>query len=333
MAETFKAIVADEIDGKRAGRLVELPASSLPDEKVLVDVAYSTVNYKDGLAVSAHSPIPIAQTLPMVCGIDLAGTVRESADPAWKPGDRVLVNGYGLSERHWGGYAQQARLKPEWLVRVPDALSLEQAMAIGTAGYTAMLCVLAIEDHGVKPGDGPILVTGASGGVGSVAVMLLSAMGHEVVASSGRSQESAAFLTGLGASRIVGRDEFARDAAPMEAETWAAVVDCVGAQVLATAIAQTRYDGIVTMTGLAGGVGLAMTVMPFILRSVTLKGIDSVMAPHKRRQRAWDRLAQLVDHAKLSQIYTIEPLARVPQLADQILAGQIRGRIVVDVNA
>lgn len=333
MTETFRAIVADEIDGKRAGRLVELPVGSLPDEKILVDVAYSTVNYKDGLAVSAHSPIPIAQTLPMVCGIDLAGTVNQSDDPAFKPGDRVLVNGYGLSERHWGGYAQKARLKPEWLVRVPDNLSLEQAMAIGTAGYTAMLCVLAIEDHGVKPGDGPILVTGASGGVGSVAVMLLSALGHEVVASSGRAEESGPFLKGLGASRIIGREELARDAAPLEAEIWAGVVDCVGAQVLATALAQTRYDGIVAMTGLAGGVGLATTVMPFILRSVTLKGIDSVLAPSARRQRAWDRLSELVDKDKLSAIYAVEPLENVPSLADKILSGQVRGRVVIDVNA
>lgn len=333
MSERFRAIVADKIDGTLKGRLVELTLDDLPDEDVLVEVAYSTLNFKDGLAVSDKSPVPIAQTLPMVCGIDLSGTVLESRNPAWKKGDRVLVNGYGLSERHWGGYSQKARMKPEWLIRVPDGLSLEQVMAIGTAGYTAMLCVLAIEDHGVKPGDGPVLVTGASGGVGSVAVMLLARLGYEVVASTGRVAESKAFLEGLGASRLMGREELARDAAPLEAETWAAVVDCVGGKVLATAIAQTRYEGIVAMTGLTGGTALPITVFPFILRGVTLRGIDSVLASRERRQRAWNRLAALVDTSKLARIYTVEPLARVPALADQILAGQVRGRIVIDVNA
>jgi len=331
--DTYKAILADETDGVFQARLVELTDSALPPEPVLVDVAYSTLNYKDGLAISAQSPIRIPQVLPMVCGIDLAGTVRESADPAWRPGDRVLVNGFGLSERHWGGFAQRARLKPEWLVRVPEALSLEQAMALGTAGYTAMLCVLAVEDHGVKPGDGPILVTGASGGVGSVAVMLLAAMGHEVVACTGRVEESRAFLEGLGAARLIERSQLARDSRPLESETWAGVVDCVGGQVLATALAQTRYDGVVAMTGLTGGVALNTTVMPFILRSLTLRGIDSVLAPNERRTRAWTRLAELVDPARLAEIYQVAGLADVPGLADQILGGRIRGRVVIDVNA
>ncbi|MBW8811807.1 MAG: oxidoreductase [Caulobacterales bacterium] len=333
MPDTYKAILADETDGVFQARLVELTDSALPPEPVLVDVAYSTLNYKDGLAISAQSPIRIPQVLPMVCGIDLAGTVRESADPAWRPGDRVLVNGFGLSERHWGGFAQRARLKPEWLVRVPEALSLEQAMALGTAGYTAMLCVLAVEDHGVKPGDGPILVTGASGGVGSVAVMLLAAMGHEVVACTGRVEESRAFLEGLGAARLIERSQLARDSRPLESETWAGVVDCVGGQVLATALAQTRYDGVVAMTGLTGGVALNTTVMPFILRSLTLRGIDSVLAPNERRTRAWTRLAELVDPARLAEIYQVAGLADVPGLADQILGGRIRGRVVIDVNA
>jgi acrylyl-CoA reductase (NADPH) len=333
VTDSFKAILAEEIDGVFQARLVELTDDALPAEPVLVDVAYSTLNYKDGLAISPHSPIRIPQTLPMVCGIDLAGTVRESSDPAWRPGDRVLVNGFGLSERYWGGFAQRARLKPEWLVRVPDALSVEQAMALGTAGYTAMLCVLAVEDHGVKPGDGPILVTGASGGVGSVAVMLLAAMGHEVVACTGRVEESRAFLKGLGAARLIDRAELARDSRPLESETWAGVVDCVGGQVLATALAQTRYDGIVAMTGLTGGVAIQTTVMPFILRSLTLKGVDSVLAPRERRTRAWRRLGELVDPAKLAEIYRVVSLAEVPELADQILAGRIRGRVVIDVNA
>lgn len=333
MSEKFKAIVADKIDGVLKGRLVELSVADLPDEEVLVEVAYSTVNFKDGLAVSDKSPIPIAQKLPMVCGIDLSGTVLQSKSPKWKKGDRVLVNGYGLSERFWGGYSQKARLKPEWLIRVPDALSLEQVMAIGTAGYTAMLSVLAIEDHGTKPADGPVLVTGASGGVGSVAVMLLAKLGYEVVASTGRIAESKAFLEGLGASRLMGRDELARDPGPLEAETWAAVVDCVGGKVLATAIAQTRYEGIVAMSGLTGGTAIPTMVFPFILRGVTLRGIDSVMASRDRRERAWKRLGEIVDGKKLAEIYSVEPLARVPALADQILAGQVRGRVVIDVNA
>jgi acrylyl-CoA reductase (NADPH) len=333
MSERFKAIVVDKIDGALKGQLVELSTADLPAEDVQVEVAYSTVNFKDGLALSASSPFPIAQSLPMVCGIDLAGTVISSKSPEWKKGDRILVNGFGLSERFWGGYSQRAALKPEWLIRVPEALSLEQAMAIGTAGYTAMLCVLAIEDHGVKPGDGPVLVTGASGGVGSVAVMLLAKLGYEVVASTGRVNESKAFLEGLGASRLIGREELAREAAPLEAETWAAAVDCVGGQVLATVIAQTRYEGIVAMTGLTGGVALSTTVLPFILRGVTLRGVDSVLASRPRRQRAWNRLAELIDPVKLAGIYTKEPLARVLELADQILAGQVRGRVVIDVNA
>lgn len=332
MNDTFRAIVADEIDGVVKGRLTELGLSDLPEEKVLVDVAYSTVNFKDGLAVSEHSPIRIAQNMPMVCGIDLAGTVVESADPNWQAGDRVLVNGFGLSERYWGGYSQKARLNPEWLIRVPDALSLEQTMAKGTAGYTAMLCVLAIEDHGVKPEDGRILVTGASGGVGSVALSLLSSLGYQVTASSGRISENGDFLKDLGASSLIERDELSRDSKPMESETWAAVVDCVGGKTLVTAIAQTRYGGVVTMTGLTGGIDLPMTVMPFILRSITLRGIDSVLAPRELRQRAWDRLTEVLDLEKLSEIYTIEPLAKVPELADRILAGQIKGRVVIDVS-
>jgi acrylyl-CoA reductase (NADPH) len=333
MSSSIKAIIIDKVDGQLTRQFTDVSTADLPNESVLVDVAYSTVNYKDGLAISANSPARIVQKFPMVGGIDLAGTVRESATPQFARGDRVLVNGYGLSEHHWGGFAQQARLKPEWLIRVPEALSLEHAMAIGTAGYTAMLCVLAIEDHGVKPGDGPILVTGASGGAGSIAVTLLAALGHEVVAASGRVEENGEYLKMLGASRLIGREEMARDSAAVEAEIWAGVVDCVGAQVLATALAQTRYDGIVAMTGLAGGMGLSTTVVPFILRGVTLRGIDSVQAPLARRQRAWDRLAEIIDIKKLEAIYAVAPLASVPELADKILSGQVRGRIVIDVNA
>ena len=333
MSDSFSAIVFDNVDDVKKGRLTELSLSDLPDEKVHIDVAYSTVNFKDGLAMSEHSPVPIVQKPPLVGGIDLAGTVTESSDLNWQAGDRVLVNGYGLSERHFGGYAQKALINPEFLVRVPEGISLEQAMAIGTAGYTSMLCVLAIEDHGVKPEDGKVLVTGASGGVGSVAVSLLSSLGYDVVASSGRISENGDFLKGLGAAELIERDELARDSKPVEAETWAAVVDCVGGKTLATAIAQTKYAGIVTMCGLTGGSELNTTVIPFILRGVQLAGIDSVMAPLALRQRAWNRLADVLDLGKLAEIYTVEPLAKVPELTDKILQGQVKGRVVIDANA
>jgi len=332
MSDTFDAIVFDNVDDVKKGRLTELSSSDLPDEKVHVDVAYSTVNFKDGLAMSEHSPIQIPQKIPMVGGIDLAGTVTDSADSNWQAGDRVLVNGYGLSERHYGGYAQKAHINPDFLIRVPETISLEQAMAIGTAGYTAMLCVLAIEDHGVLPEDGKVLVTGASGGVGTLALSLLSSLGYEVVASSGRVAKNGDFLKGLGAAELIERDELSRDSQPLEAETWAAVVDCVGGKTLATAIAQTKYAGIVTMCGLTGGSELETTVIPFILRGVQLAGIDSVMAPLGIRQRAWDRLAEVLDLNKLAEIYTVEPLSKVPELAGQILQGKIKGRIVIDVN-
>jgi len=333
MSDTFNAIVFDNVDDVKKGRLTELSAADLTDEKVHVDVSYSTVNYKDGLALSEHSQVPIIQKPPLIGGIDLAGTVTESSDSRWQAGDRVLVNGYGLSERHHGGYAQKAHINPDFLIRVPDAISLEQAMAIGTAGYTAMLCVLAIEDHGVKPEDGKVLVTGASGGVGTVAISLLSSLGYDVVASSGRVAENGDFLKGLGASELIERDALSRDSKPVEKETWAAVVDCVGGKTLATAIAQTQYAGIVTMCGLTGGSTIQTTVIPFILRAVRLAGIDSVMAPLDLRQRAWDRLAEILDLNKLAVIYSIEPLAKVPELTDKILQGKVKGRIVIDVNA
>ena len=331
MSETFNAIVAEAVDGKPVGSLKQITLADLPDEDVLVDIAYSTVNYKDGLAVTGT--MPICQRTPLICGIDLAGTVVESRDPGFSPGDKVLVNGYGLSERHDGGYSQKQRLKGEWLVRVPDTLSLEETMAIGTAGYTSMLCVLGLQDGGVTPDSGPILVTGAAGGVGSVAVSLLSNLGYEVHASTGRPDTTSDFLTGLGASAIVPREDLARDAKPLESEIWAGVVDTVGDKVLATAIAQTRYEGVVTACGLAGGVALPTTVMPFILRGVTLRGVDSVMASLPRRQRAWDALGDQIDHGELAAIYEVAPLEQVPELAARILQGAVKGRVVIDVNA
>lgn len=331
MSTRFTALVAEDHDGKVRAGLKTLELGDLPDNDVLVRVAYSTLNYKDGLAVSGKGKI--CRTLPMVCGIDLAGTVEESRHADFQPGDRVLVNGFGLSENHWGGYSQYARLQPEWLVRLPAAFSEEQAMAIGTAGYTAMLCVLAIEDHGVLPEHGPVLVTGAAGGVGSVAVHLLAKLGYEVEAATGRAEETGDFLKGLGATGLLAREALARDCKPLEKEHWAAVVDCVGGQTLATALAQTRYEGIVTACGLAGGTGLPTTVMPFILRGVTLRGIDSVMASRERRQRAWDRLAELMDLEALAAISRTEPMSKLPELANDILAGKIRGRVVIDVNS
>jgi acrylyl-CoA reductase (NADPH) len=331
MSDTFNALVLDRNEDKTvSANIKRLTLADLPDEDVLVDIAYSTVNYKDGLAVTGASPI--VRKFPMVAGIDLAGTVASSRDSRFQPGDRVLVNGYGLSERFWGGYAQRQKLKPEWLVRVPDAFSLEEAMAIGTAGYTAMLCVQAIRDWGVQPDAGPVVVTGAAGGVGTVAIMLLAKLGYSVTAVTGRVEEARALLEQLGASEIIPRADLARDAAPLEAERWAAAVDTVGANTLASVIAQTRYEGIVTACGLAGGAGLPTSVMPFILRGVTLRGIDSVMAAQPRRQRAWDELAKLVDRELLRAIYSVEPLARVPELGRAILAGEIKGRVVIDVN-
>ncbi len=329
MTETIRAIVARDNDGRVSGQVEELSLDQLPDEDVLVGIDYSTLNYKDGLAVSGKGKI--CRSLPMVCGIDLAGSVLESRSKDYKPGDRVLVNGYGLSEKFWGGYAQQQRLKPEWLVPVPTGLSNEQAMAIGTAGYTAMLCVQAIQDADVTPDAGPVVVTGASGGVGSVAVMLLAQLGYAVTAVTGKA-EGAEFLKGLGAAATLSRDELARQSKPLEKETWAAAVDTVGSSTLATVLAQTRYEGIVTACGLAGGFDLPTTVMPFILRGVTLRGVDSVMASQQRRRRAWAGLGELVDAAVLGTIYRVEPLSRVPELANEIVAGNIKGRVVIDVN-
>lgn len=331
MSESFNAIVAEDVDGKAVASLKQITLADLPDEAVLVDVSYSTLNYKDGLAVSGASPI--CRKLPLICGIDLAGTVVESADPAYKPGDRVLVNGYGMSETFDGGYSQKQRIKPEWIVRVPDDISLEETMAVGTAGYTSMLCILALQDAGVSPEDGPILVTGAAGGVGSVAVSLLAGLGYEVHASTGRVESEGDFLRELGASELVPRDQLSRDCKPLEKEIWAGVVDTVGDKVLATAIAQTKYEGTVTACGLAGGVALPSTVMPFILRGVTLRGIDSVMASQERRQRAWDALGQLLDRDQLRDIYEVVPMSEVPRLASEIVQGSVRGRLVVDVNA
>ena len=330
MSEKIRAIVATEVDGKVSGQLQEIAVGDLGTEGVLVEVAYSTVNYKDGLAVTGKGRI--CRRTPLVCGIDLAGTVLESSDPHWRIGDRVLVNGYGLSEDQPGGYAQKQRVKSEFLVPVPTSFTLKDAMTIGTAGYTAMLSVHAIQDHGVRPADGPVLVTGAAGGVGSIAIMLLAALGYEVTAVT-RRPETEAYLKGLGASAVIAREELAREAKPLEKERWAAAVDSVGATTLATVLAQTRQEGLVAACGLAGGVGLPSSVMPFILRGVTLRGIDSVQCAMPRRIRAWHDLARLLKPEALAQTASTAPLAEVPALAAAILRGEVRGRVVIDVNA
>ncbi len=331
MNDSFKAIVADKVDGGSSASLRELCLSDLPDDEVLVEVKYSTLNYKDGLALTGKGPI--CRFFPMVCGIDLAGTVLESKSDRFSAGEEVLVNGFGLSETHWGGYSQRQRVRPDWLINKSDALSLEQTMAIGTAGYTAMLSVLGLLDHGLTPGSGPVVVTGASGGVGSMAVMLLARLGFDVVAATGRAAENEAFLKTLGARALIERGELSRGSKPLESEKWAGAVDCVGGEMLATVLAQTKYAGVVTACGLAGGAQLATTMMPFILRGITLCGIDSVMAPLALRQRAWSKLAELVDVDLLVTIYVVEPMSGVIELGEAILAGKVRGRVVIDVNA
>jgi acrylyl-CoA reductase (NADPH) len=325
----FNAIVAREVDRRSQGTLETLTLADLPDRDVLVKIDYSSLNYKDALAVSGRGKI--CRSMPMVCGIDLAGTIAESAHPGWKAGERVVVNGFGMSETVWGGYSQYQRVSSDWLVRLPEAFAPEQAMAIGTAGYTAMLCVHALQDHGVTPGDGRICVSGASGGVGSVALLLLAKLGYQAVAVSGR-PETEPYLRELGAVDVIDRAELDRDPRPLEKEVWAAGIDCVGSKTLATMLAQTRYEGIVAACGLAGGTDLPTTVMPFILRGVTLRGVDSVMAAQPRRQRAWDDLARLVAPAELAAVFDIRPMSDLPKLATQLLDAQLRGRIVIDVN-
>lgn len=331
MTEPFRALMIVDYEGKPKAEFRQLTLADLPDHEVLVEVAYSTVNYKDGLAVSGKGRI--ARRLPMVAGIDLAGTVVESRSPDWAAGDKVIVNGWGLSETEWGGYSRFQRLKPHWLTRLPDAFSMEQAMAVGTAGYTAALCVLALEDWGkIEPGGAEVLVTGAAGGVGSTAIALLSTAGYRVTAATGR-PETQDYLAGLGATAFVERAALAEKGGALQKERWGGAVDSVGSTTLANVLAQTVYGGAVAACGLAGGMDLPATVAPHILRSVALLGVDSVMAPQARRDRAWDLLAGRLDPAHLASIARTEPLSALPELAADIVAGRIRGRVVIDVNA
>ena len=330
MTDTFRAIRVSKAETGQTTEIVNLTAADLMDGDVTVDVDYSTVNYKDGLALTGAAPI--IRAWPLIPGIDFAGTVESSTNAGFKAGDRVVLNGYGVGEGHNGGYAQKARVKGDWLVKLPAGISNAHAMAIGTAGYTAMLCVLGLEHGGVTPDKGDILVTGAAGGVGSVAIALLSKLGYRVIASTGRASE-ADYLKGLGASDIIDRNELSVAGRPLNKERWAGVVDAVGSHTLVNAIAGTRYGGTVTACGLAQGMDLPGSVAPFILRGITLAGIDSVNAPMAKRVEAWSRLAQDLDLKKLDAMTTRVKLADVPALGAEILAGKVRGRIVVDVNA
>ncbi len=325
--ETFKAIVARKADGGQAIALEQVDESFLPAADVTVDVAYSTLNYKDGLALKGLSRI--LRTFPMVPGVDFAGTVRSSDSPAFTPGDTVVLTGWGVGESWSGGYAARARVKSEWLVKLPDGLDLRHAMAIGTAGFTAMLSVMALERHGIAAG-GEVLVTGAAGGVGSIAVRLLSRLGYRVVALTGRPAE-ASFLTALGAAEILERAALTAPGKPLQSERWAGAVDTVGGVVLANVLASTASDGAVAACGLAGGTDLPTSVFPFILRGVSLLGINSVDTPKAKREAAWARLAQELSPADLDGLIQEVTLEDLPALADAIIAGQVRGRTVVRI--
>ena len=325
----FRAILVEKDDaGYRAG-LKELDESALPEGDVTVKVAYSTLNYKDGLAITGKGPV--VRKFPLVPGIDLVGTVEESSHAEVKVGEAVVLNGWGVGENHWGGLAQRARLRGDWLVPLPQTFTPRQAMAIGTAGYTAMLCVMALERHGVTPDRGDVLVTGANGGVGSVAIALLAKLGYTVVASTGRPQE-ADFLKTLGAAEIIDRATLSEPGKPLARERWAGAVDTVGSHTLANVCASMRYRGTVTACGLAQGMDFPATVAPFILRGVTLAGIDSVMAPRSERLEAWTRLARDLDPTKLDVITSEIGLDEVIDTAGRLMDGRVRGRVVVDVN-
>ena len=327
----FKAIYLTKENNHFSAELTRLDESQLPkDGDVLANIEYSTINYKDGLAITDKSPV--VRTWPMVPGIDCAGMVESSSNPEYKPGDRFLVTGYGLGEQYWGGLAQKARLKAEWMVRLPGSLTTKRAMAIGTAGYTAMLCVMALEKHGLTPGDGAILVTGASGGVGSVAVAVLAKIGYKVVASTGKMAESD-YLKSLGAVEVIDRATLSAPGKPLQKIQYAGVVDSVGSHTLANACAQTQYRGAVAACGLAQGMDFPATVAPFILRAVTLYGIDSGLTPRPLRMEAWQRLTRDLDTAKLDAMTQEISLPQVFTAAKDIVDGKVRGRLVVNVNA
>ncbi len=325
---TFKAIVIDKAESGQNVRLTDFDDKDLMDGDVTVRVEWSTVNYKDGLALTGKAPV--VRRFPMIAGIDFAGTVESSSHPSWRAGDSVILNGWGLGETHLGAYAQKARVKGDWLIRLPSTMSARDAMAIGTAGYTAMLCVLALERAGVTPARGPVVVTGAAGGVGSVAVALLAKLGYAVTASTGRPAETP-YLKELGAAEVIERKELAGSPRPLAKERWAAGIDTVGSTTLANVLSMTRYGGTVAACGLAGGMDLPPSLAAFILRGVTLAGIDSVMCPLPLRQEAWRRLATDLDRSKIAAMTSEIGLGEVIDAGRRIVEGQVRGRIVVKI--
>ena len=325
----FNALVLEQQDGKTLAAIKPLEPQQLPAGDVTVRVEYSSLNYKDGLAVTGAGKI--IRDFPMVPGIDFAGVVVESTDSRYHAGDKVILTGWGVGESHWGGMSELARVKGDWLVPMPTGTNSADAMLIGTAGLTAMLCVQAIVDAGVNPADGPVLVTGASGGVGSTAITLLAKLGYQVSACSGRLEQNGPLLTALGASELIDRDELAKPARPLEKQRWAAVIDSVGEQILATALAQMNYGGVAAICGLAAGFGLPTTVMPFILRGVSLLGIDSVYCPREKRLAAWQRIIELLPNSFYQQAGTTISLAQVPNYAAKIISGKVTGRTLVKI--
>jgi len=332
MSETFKAVLLEQGEEKVSASVTDVDVDALPEGDVTVAVEYSTINYKDGLVVNGNIG-RLVREFPHVPGIDFAGTVERSDNPAYAPGDKVVLTGWRVGEVHWGGLAQKARVKADWLGPLPDGLTTQQAMGVGTAGVTSMLCVDALEAHGLTPDRGEVLVTGGAGGVGSVAIAILSKLGYTVVTSSGR-RELDDYLKGLGASEVIDRADLSEaEARPLERERWAGCVDAVAGKTLATVLAQMKYGGSVAACGLAGGNALETTVLPFLLRGVNILGIDSVMQPKKNRTRVWQRIATDLPLDKLDAMTSVAPLGAVPDLAKSILAGGVRGRTVIDVNA